>query len=57
MDDRELQQIARSAFDMGATEEIRINDELVEKLKTEILRTPEYSVLIEHGAKIIQQWA
>ena len=56
IDDKALQQLAKGAFNIGANEEIRISDELEEKLQIEILETPEYSSLIEQGATIIEQW-
>lgn len=56
IDDRKLQQIVKSALGIGANSEIIIDDTLENKLKIEILETPHYSEILEHGAEIIKNW-
>lgn len=56
IDDSLLQKIAKQSLGMRQESEIKINDDVAEKLKSEILNTDEYPSLLEQGALIVNQW-
>lgn len=56
MDDRLLQEIAKSALNMGQSTDITIDNELEKRMITEMINTEEYPEILEHGAKAIKDW-
>lgn len=56
MNDRLLQRLVKEIFEINTNNEIIVNDELEEKIKTNILSTENYSQFIQKGADIVLRW-
>lgn len=56
IDNSTLQELTKEALCTEGMNEIKLDDDLEEKMKNEILNTPNYSTLLEQGAYVINRW-
>lgn len=56
LDDATLQNITKKAFGIKNNTEIIVSEQMENHLKTEILKTPEYAMLLECGAEVVNRW-
>lgn len=57
IDDNKLQELTKELFEVGPNTEIKLDNELAEKLKIDILDNSDYQSLLEQGALVINQWS
>ena len=56
LDDQTLQTLIKEALSIRVDGEIRVNDELEESLKNEIIGTTNYTLYIQRGAILVNEW-
>ena len=56
IDDKSLNKIVKQSLEVNESNEIVLNDKLIKKLETEILKTLDYAKLMERGATIVKTW-